>query len=244
MFTLNEIFTMPLTNPQIRRARILVIEDEQGVREATVSYFQMEGLSAIGASTLKAAENLLSVDEFDLLVVDLGLPDGDAQDWLSQRTDLMNKGIIITTARAGRSDRIAGLQAGADGYLVKPVDLDELVYTVKNLLRRLHEISPKRWTLDTLNWRLLPPNEAPIKLTHSELVLLGATAAQPGEVVSRDQLVLLLGEDPIYYDWRRLEILIRRMRNKVSDAVGYDLPFETIRGQGYAFTAPISVTNG
>ena len=237
-------FTMSPPNPQKQRARILVIEDEQGVREATVSYFQMEGLSAIGASTLKAAENLLTVDEFDLLVMDLGLPDGDAQNWLRQRSDLLDKGIIITTARAGRTDRIAGLQAGADCYLVKPVDLEELVHTARNLLRRLHEISPKQWTLDTLNWRLLPPNEAPIKLTHSELVVLSATASQPGEVVSRDQLVRLLGEDPVHYDWRRLEILIRRMRNKVSDAVGYDLPFETIRGQGYAFTAPVSVTNG
>lgn len=234
-----------MSNPaQKQRARILVVEDDRDLREATVSYLQLEGLSAMGAGTLKAAENLLGLETFNLLVMDLGLPDGDAQAWLRQRSDLLDKGIIITTARGGRADRIAGLQAGADVYLVKPVDLDELVCTANNLLRRLRGSAPEQWALDTLNWRLLPPHEAPIKLTHSELLLLSATAAQPGEVVTRDQLVRLLGEDPIYYDWRRLEILIRRMRNKVRDGVGYDMPFETIRGQGYAFTAPIKLSNG
>ena len=226
------------------KARILVVEDEVDLREATVAFMQLEGLNALGVGSLGAAERLLALQHFDLLVLDLGLPDGDAQVWLSQRADLRDKGLIITTARGERSDRVSGVQAGADCYLVKPVDLDELVGLVRNLLRRLRPGIPQQWRLDALKWQLLSPEGQLIKLTHSELVLLLPLARYPGKSVSRDELARALGHDPRLYDPRRLEILVRRLRHKVSDALGYALPLETVHGQGYAFTAPIAVLPG
>lgn len=222
-------------------ARVLVVEDESDLREATVAYLQLEGFRAVGVGSLAAAERLLQAQDFGLLVLDLGLPDGDARLWLEQRDDLLDKGIIMTTARGERGERIAGVQAGADCYLVKPVDLDELVGLARNLLRRLRHEVAQAWTLDGVKWILQAPDACPIKLTHSELVILGALARRAGEAVSRDELAAALGHDPLVYDPRRLEILVRRLRGKVGDALGFALPLETVHGQGYAFAAPITV---
>ena len=227
------------------KARILVVEDEVDLREATVAYLQLEGMMAVGVGTLQAARHLLALQSFDLLVLDLGLPDGDARVWLEQNADLRDKGIIVTTARGERTERIVGVQAGADCYLVKPVDLDELVGLARNLLRRLHASDPPTgWTLDTLKWTLHSPEARSLKLTHSELVLLQALARRAGASVSRDELAIALGHEPAVYDQRRLEVLVRRLRNKVTEQLGYPLPLETVHGQGYAFTAPMAVMGG
>ena len=222
-------------------ARILVVEDEANLREATVAYLQLEGFIPVGVGTLGAAQLLLEVQDFDLLVLDLGLPDGDARVWLEQRVVQKEQGVIVTTARGERSERVAGAQAGADCYLVKPVDLDELVAMARNLLRRLRPDAPSDWTLDVLKWTLRSPEAKMFKLTHSELVILVALATRVGESVSRDELALALGHDPLAYDPRRLEVLVRRLRNKLTEHLGYPPPLETVHGQGYAFTAPIAV---
>jgi len=224
------------------KARILVVEDEVDLREATVAYLQLEGMKAVGVGTLQAARSLLALQAFDLLILDLGLPDGDARVWLEQNAELRHKGLILTTARGERTDRILGVQAGADCYLVKPVDLDELVGLARNLLRRLHTGLSSGWMLDCLKWTLCSPEARSLKLTHSELVLLQALAFRPGGSVSRDELAIALGQDPLVYDTRRLEVLVRRLRSKVTEALGYPLPLETVHGQGYAFTAPIEIT--
>ncbi len=224
----------------IERARILVVEDEVDLREATVAYLQLEGMTAVGVGTLQAARSLLALQSFDLLVLDLGLPDGDARVWLEQNADLRDKGVIVTTARGERTDRIVGVQAGADCYLVKPVDLDELVGLARNLLRRLRTADqPSSWVLDILKWTLHSPESRSLKLTYSEFVLLQALARRAGESVSRDDLAVALGHDPVVYDPRRLEVLVRRLRNKVAEQLGYPLPLETVHGQGYAFAASI-----
>jgi two-component system, OmpR family, response regulator len=226
------------------KARILVVEDEVDLREATVAYLQLDGMAAVGVGTLQAARSLLARHSFDLLVLDLGLPDGDARVWLEQNADLRDKGIIVTTARGERTDRIQGVQAGADCYLVKPVDLDELVGLARNLLRRLRTADqPTGWILDTLKWTMQSPEARSLKLTHSELVLMQALARRPGESVSRDELAIALGHDPLVYDPRRLEVLVRRLRNKVAERLGYPLPLETVHGQGYAFVAPMTVND-
>lgn len=222
-------------------ARILVIEDEPDLQEALVAYLNMEGMQAHGVSHLADAQAWMATHQFDVLLLDLGLPDGDGVQWLRMRQDLRNKGVIITTARSDGLSRVSGIQAGADAYLVKPVLPEEIVSLVHNLMRRLRGQAPSTWVLDSIGWRLLAPDGQPLKLTHSEHMLVQRLAQSCGQAVSREDLANSLGHNPEHYDYRRLEIMVRRLRNKAQDTWGQPLPLETAHRQGYAFTARVRV---
>lgn len=230
-----------MTTTDTLPGRVLVIEDEADLLEALVTYLNMEGFVADGVSSLNTATQWMRTHKFDVLVLDLGLPDGDGLKWLSDRDQLRDKGVIITTARGEGSQRIEGIRTGADVYLVKPIQLEELASLVHNLMRRIRSNTSPRWMLSRMNWTLQSPSGVGIKLTHSESVLLHKMAHHAGEAVSRQDLVLSLGHDPEVYDFRRMEILVRRLRTKGKDTLGSELPIETVHRMGYAFTAPIDI---
>jgi DNA-binding response OmpR family regulator len=221
--------------------RVLVIEDEAALLEALVTYLNMEGFSADGVASLNAASQWMRTHQFDILVLDLGLPDGDGLKWLGENAQLREKGVIITTARGEGQQRVEGIRAGADIYLVKPIELEELASLVNNLMRRLQTKASPQWSLSRTNWTLQSPSGVAIKLTHSESMLLRKMAEHPGQAVSRQDLALSLDHDPEAYDFRRMEILVRRLRNKTKETLGSELPLETVHKVGYAFAAPIVV---
>ncbi len=221
--------------------RVLVIEDEPDLQEALVSYLNMEGMQAHGVENFSKAQQWMSLNEFDILLLDLGLPDGDGVDWLIKRRDLRDKGIIIVTARSDATSRISGIRAGADVYLVKPVLPEEIVSLVINLMRRLRGQIPSTWVLENTTWRLLAPDGRTMKLTHSEHAIMQKLAESRGKAISREVLATCLGHNPEHYDMRRLEILIRRLRNKTKEMLNMDLPLETAHRLGFAFTANIQI---
>lgn len=222
-------------------ARILIVEDEPDLLDALVGYLNMEGMHVHGTSSLSQAQAWMNGNEFDILLLDLGLPDGDGLSWLKNRMDLRDKGVIITTARSDALSRVTGVRAGADVYLVKPVLPEEIVSLVHNLMRRLHGQTPSTWVLDETGWRLLAPDGRPLKLTHSEHVLIQRLAQSSGQAVSKEDLATSLGHNPEHYDFRRLEILIRRLRNKAKETWDCTLPLETVHRLGYAFKANIQI---
>jgi DNA-binding response OmpR family regulator len=219
--------------------RVLVLEDEPDLQEAIVTFLNMEGFIADGVGSLRAAEHWMRTHPFDILILDLGLPDGDGLSWLMTRTDLPEKGVIITSARSEGMDRITGAKAGADVYLTKPIQLEELTLMVKNLSRRIRSKAEQAWTLSKMKWMLLSPEGAMIKLTRSEMVLLANFAATPGEVISRATIIKSLGQNPDDYDPRRMEVLVRRLRVKTKETLGFELPLETVHKQGFVFTASL-----
>lgn len=225
-------------------ARILVVEDEPELRDSLIEYLMMEGMDAHGVKSLADAHAWMVANDFDILLLDLGLPDGDGLQWLQQRQDMRNKGIIIMTARSEALTRVSGIRAGADVYLVKPVLPEEIISHIHNLMRRLQGQASSTWLIDTVGWRLVTPDARSIKLTHSERILLGQLAHSPGQVVSREVLAASLGNNPELYDFRRLEVMVRRLRIKSEQALGVSLPIETAYRQGYAFTANIQIQGG
>lgn len=223
------------------RPRVLVIEDEAELREVMVDFLGIEGVIAHGVGSLAAAEDWIAGNDCDVLVLDLGLPDGDGLAWLAGRPDLLDKGVVVTTARGDSGDRVAGARAGADAYLVKPVVFEELAPLIGNLMRRLRGTPEAAWALDVVAWSLHAPGGCVVKLTRSEHTLLHALAARAGQAVPRNDLILALGHSPSYYDPRRMEALVRRLRAKIADAMGLALPLDTVHGFGYAFTAAIEL---
>ena len=225
-----------MTTSQLPATRVLIVEDEEELRDAMISFLALEGLAAQGVGSLDATESWMQSQDFEELVLVLGLPG------LAQRKELQDKGVIITTARGLGQERVSGVKAGADVYLVKPVLLEELYSLIRNLARRIQpSAAAPAWTLDLLAWLILSPDGQVVKLTHSEHTLLGALARAPGKTVPRNELIFALGHDPLYYDQRRMEILVRRLRTKVRDQLGYPLPLETVHSQGLAFTAPVTL---
>lgn len=222
--------------------KVLIVEDESDLRDAMVTYLNMEGFVADGVGSLQAAGQWMKTHRYDILVLDLGLPDGDGLTWLGQQADMGDKGVIITTARGDDANRILGVKSGADIYLVKPVLLEELTSLIGNLMRRIRPMAQKCWRLSAMNWHIESPEGLLVGLTHPEHTLLTQLAALPGKAVPRDKLVISLGHDPELYDPRRMEIMVRRLRTKAKETLGYALPLQTVHRSGYAFTASIEIS--
>lgn len=228
-----------MPNPQTNKVHVLVVEDQPALQEAIVTYLNLSGFIADGVGSLAGAESWMQTHRFDILVLDLGLDDGDGLALLGQ-FNLQDKGLIITTARSEASDRLIGFQAGADSYLIKPVILEELVVIIHNLSRRLNVNAINSWFLDTASWSLESPDHISVKLTQLEMAFMACLANSPSELVLKDNLIIALGQDPSEYDPRRMEILVRRLRTKIKNNLGFDAPIETVHGQGYVFTGVIS----
>lgn len=237
---------MNRNNPnKIATPHVLVVEDDPDLREAMVDYLNTEAIIADGVGSLAGAETWQRTHAFDILILDLGLPDGDGLEWLLQMPHLESKGVIIMTARGTSDQRIAGMRAGADAYLVKPVALEELALHVKNLFRRMLESASRRqaWQLHRRRWIFVTPAGKQIPLSHSETRLLAALAQGNGDAVVKAELIRALGFDPESYDDRRLEALVRRLRQKCHEAMGEQIPLQTVYGQGYAFTETLETLN-
>lgn len=219
--------------------RILLVEDDTEYRDALCQILNLEGFRADGVGSVAAFTAWRNTHDYDLLIVDRQLPDGDGLDVLAQHRESENSPVIILTARGDLTERISALEADADYYLVKPFAMDELIALLGRLSRRRQSLGSDYWAIDPYAWRLCTPdgNEAP--LNHRELQILLLFVDRPGQVIPRQDMITSLGENPNIYDPRRLEILIRRLRNKVEDRTSQSLPIKTIYGVGFCFSKPL-----
>lgn len=223
--------------------RILVVEDEPELREAMAAYLTIEGFTVDEAGSLATARAHLARVMPDILVLDLGLPDGDSLSLLEHQM-LAGKGLVITTARSRIEDRLTGIKRGADAYLVKPIELEELALILHNLARRLlsmPQADTHSWVLNKLNWTLTAPNGKSLPLTRSEVLVLSELANAVGHGIDRETLIHCLGHKPENYDWRRMEVLMRRLRNKCENLLDCGLPLRTVHGFGYALTEAVEI---
>lgn len=222
---------------------LILLEDEAVLRQELAEFLSDIGYRVDAVSDL--TQFILTYDptRHRIAVVDLGLPDGDGMDLIR---DLRRRdhrlGIVVLTARGGMRDKIEGLSDGADYYLAKTADLDELAATLAALARRLGPPEAAEcWVLERQPRRLLPPGLAPIQLSRQDVIVLAALMERAGNMVSRQDIVEALGEDFLTYDQRRLDTQMRRLRQKVQEGTGVALPIHTTRNVGYQFFAEAEI---
>lgn len=221
-------------------ATIAVVEDDEDIRGNVCSYLTRSGLRAWGAESAEDFYVGLLRERADLVVVDIGLP---GEDGLSLLTRLAAQGVptVLMTARADLDSRIAGLEAGALQYFVKPVDMQELVAGIRSQLRnkRLHgageAASAVPWRLDNAGGALWAPNQRSVALTTREMELLSCLLRTPGAVVSKQTLIEAVGARELEDDFHRIESALTRLRRKTLADTGMPLPVRAVFGKGLVF---------
>ena len=217
--------------------RALIVEDHAPLaaqlRDALAEAGFVADLAADGEEALFLGET----EPYDVVVLDLGLPRLDGLTVLKRwRAAGRTMPVLILTARDAWSEKVAGLNAGADDYLAKPFVMPELVARLQALVRRAHghvspEISLGRLVVDTAAQRVLLDG-APVRLTGLEYRLLAYLALRAGQVVSKTELTEHLYAQDFDRDSNTLEVMVGRLRRKLGDGL-----IETLRGQGYRLAA-------
>lgn len=220
--------------------RAIVIEDDQDINQQIVSRLKQEGFAVDSADN--GVDGLYLMQEFpcDVAIVDLGLPEMSGMDVIKKiRADGSDLPILILTARGRWQDKVEGLDAGADDYLVKPFHQEELMARIRVLIRRA-----AGWSDSTLQCGpvVLDPStqrvtlsEQEIELTAYEYKVIEYLMVHAGEVVSKSVLTEHLYDDEGDRDSNVIEVFIRRLRQKLDPDDSLQ-PIETLRGRGYRFT--------
>jgi len=217
--------------------RILLVEDDPALGEAVRDHLRSLAHAVDREERLAWAEAALRAVPYDLVLLDLGLPDGDGLAFLKRlRARGDTTPVIVLTARDRIGERIAGLEAGADDYLVKPFDLGELAARVAAVARRyagdpnpLLEIGP---LLVDRGRRIVTREGAPVTLSAREWALLEALALRPGAIVSKERLEELLYPMGEEVESNAVEVAVSRLRKKLGAEV-----IETVRGLRYRLAA-------
>lgn len=230
---------------------ILIVDDEPDIRRLLVDYLARNGFEAFAARDGREMWHLLERHAVDLLVLDLMLPDADG---LTLCRDLRAKSglpVIMLTARGEDTDRIVGIEMGADDYLVKPFNPRELLARIKSILRRTRALPPNLqpepvrclafadWCLDTAERLLTAPDGVAIPLSGGEFRLLRILLEHPNRVVTRDQLIEMIhGREAEAYD-RAIDVQISRLRQRLRDDSREPTLIKTVRGEGYVLAASV-----
>lgn len=222
--------------------RITVVDDIPDLLEDVCFHLRQAGHTVQGAPDGGALTALMTRFVPDIVVLDVGLPgENGLQIAARLRAQQPEIGIIMLTGRAALHDRLAGHRQGADHYLAKPVQMDELVLVVRGLARRVAPRCTDGWTLNAPSLTLDTPTGATVTITQPEARLLETMARAPQRQSSRRELVQALGESWETYDERRLEAMVSRLRRKLTEAVGRDAPLRSMRGQGYSFSEALQI---
>lgn len=218
--------------------RVLIVEDDTGIATGLAATLRGSGYAVDVTATLALASAALRVEPFDLILLDLSLPDGDGLDWLRQvrRTGSVMP-VLIMTARDALPDRVAGLDEGADDYVVKPFEPEELLARMRVALRRSEgRASPVLRHGDLVvdpAAHTVVRNGEPVALRAKEFALLLALLRGSGQVLSRQRLEqALYGFDEVL-DSNALEVHMHHLRRKLGDGL-----VKTVRGVGYFVPVP------
>ena len=230
---------------------ILIVDDDAETRSLLQKYLQKQGYRVTAAADGKALRRAVDVARPDLIVLDLMLPGEDGLDLCRELRTRSNLPIIMLTARGEETDRIVGLEMGADDYLGKPFNPRELLARIKSVLRRARSLpgnlepdaaksySFGGWTLDVGTRNLTAPDGVVVPLSGTEFKLLRAFLAHPNRVLSRDQLIeLMISREAGPFD-RAIDVQVSRVRQRLRDDAREPRIIKTVRGEGYVLAAEV-----
>ena len=240
---------MPLTEERVDH--ILVVDDDPGIRDLVSDFLRRHGYTVDTAGDSREMERALSDRPADLVVLDVMLPGEDGLAICRRLSRPEGPAIIMLSAMGEETDRIVGLELGADDYLPKPCNPRELLARVRAVLRRRQEpkVADERmaascefagWRLDLVRHELRSPQGVVVNLSSGEFSLLRAFVERPQRVLTRDQLLeFARGPQSEAFD-RAIDVQISRLRRKLEDDGGGQELIRTVRNEGYMFMPKVS----
>jgi two-component system, OmpR family, response regulator len=233
------------------RPHLLLVDDEASIREPLGKYLERQGFRVTDADQAKAARSALAAYDIDLVLLDIMMPGEDGLSLCRHIAAHDGPPVIVLTAKSEETDRIIGLEIGADDYVVKPFSPRELVARIKVVLRRMESGSRNRpsegvnyafagWTLKTSEQALFDADGVMTPLSSGEYRMLETLLQRAGQILSRDQLLdLTKGREGGPFD-RAIDNQISRLRRKIEVDPKDPLHIKTIWGGGYRFSAEVS----
>lgn len=233
---------------QDTRKRLIIVEDDRDLREDLRDFLTLHGYEVTEVGTASECYVKLIEGNYDLLILDIGLPDQSGlvlAEYVRKNTGIR---IVVLSAKVNTEERIAGYEAGVDIYMIKPFDSRELLLMIGNFflerpasaLPEHHEDhEPDAWKLIRKDWRLQTAKGHGINLTAKEFEFIRIMAKERfGAVVNRHDILDLLAYQRDEYGNRAFESMVYRLRHKI-EATGEDMPIKTYRGIGYSLSSPI-----
>lgn len=216
------------------KAHILIVDDDDRIRELVKQYLNDNDYLVTTANSAEDAKEKVNILKFDIIVLDIMMPGKSGLEFTNENKKKINTPIILLTAKGEASDRIKGLETGADDYLAKPFEPRELVLRIKNILQKTKNKIQKRVVnfsninID-LNKLLIIKNNKEFKINNTEKKILEKMINSPGEIFTREDIGKLINLNKE----RSIDVIITRLRKKIEDNPKKPKYLQTIRGTGY-----------
>ena len=216
------------------KAHILIVDDDDRIRELVKQYLNENDYLVTTANSAEDAKEKVNIIKFDIIILDIMMPGQNGLDFTNENKKKINTPIILLTAKGEPSDRIEGLEIGADDYLAKPFEPKELVLRIKNILNKTKSKNQKRVVnfsninID-LNKSLIIKNNREFKINNTEKIILEKMINSPGETFTREEIGKLINLDKE----RSIDVIITRLRKKIEVDPKNPKFLQTIRGTGY-----------
>ena len=215
-------------------AHLLVVDDDEGIRSLVKKYLNENNFLVSTADSAESASKKIEIIEFDLIILDIMMPGKSGLEFIKENKKNLETPIILLTAKGEPTERIEGLEIGADDYLPKPFEPKELILRIKNILEKTKKIDQKRVIefndiMIDLNKLLISNQKKEYKINNTEKVILEKMINNPGKTFSREDIGFLINLDKE----RSIDVIITRLRKKIEKDPKNPKFLQTIRGAGY-----------
>ena len=216
------------------KAHILVVDDDDGIRELVKQFLNQNNYLVTTAKSSEDALEKVRIVKFDLIVLDIMMPGKSGLEFTNENKKKLDTPIILLTAKGEATERIEGLEIGADDYLAKPFEPKELILRINNILNKIKNDNPRRIIkfgsikID-LNKLFIHKNQQSLKINNTEKIILEKMINSPGKIFRREEIGNLIDLDKE----RSIDVIITRLRKKIEENPKSPKYLQTIRGEGY-----------